>query len=153
MKFLRNIENQAITIKQMSITKAFLVMLLALLLESLGQIPIGILNLFSKQYTNIAPYISFAAGVLVYYFTIILLLKWYSKDSCEQPRKKSLNIKNFIYVALIIIAFQSIDSKYAILIHGTAFIVGISILIAAYGWYMRNKPGDVLAIHKEYIEV
>ncbi|MCB2312865.1 CPBP family intramembrane metalloprotease [Clostridium tagluense] len=264
----------------MSITKAFLVMLLALLLESLGQIPIGILNLFFKQYTNIAPYISFAAGVLVYYFTIILLLKWYSKDSCEQPRKKSLNIKNFIYVALTIIAFrlaydnsliylidkipmpdfinqafeelaispiililsvaviapiyeevifrgillkgmankinptvalvvsalffalmhgnipqginafligliigaiylntgsiylcifshfinnfvvitisgafQSIDSKYAILIHGTAFIVGISILIAAYGWYMRNKPGDVLAIHKEYIEV
>lgn len=280
MKFLRNIENQAITIKQMSITKAFLVMLLALLLESLGQIPIGILNLFFKQYTNIAPYISFAAGVLVYYFIIILLLKWYSKDLCEQPRKKSLNIKNFIYVALIIIAFrlaydnsliylidkipmpdfinqafeelaispiililsvaviapiyeevifrgillkgmaskinptvalvvsalffalmhgnipqginafligliigaiylntgsiylcifshfvnnfmvitisgafQLIDSKYAILIRGTAFIVGISILIAAYGWYMRNKPGDVLAIHKEYIEV
>ncbi|MGH4126060.1 MAG: lysostaphin resistance A-like protein [Clostridium sp.] len=280
MKFLRNIENQAISIKQMTIIKAFLVMLLSVLLELLGQIPIVIMNLFFRQSSNIAPYINFVAGVLVKYFVIIILLNWYSKDSCEKLRKRNLNIKKFIYVALIIIGFrlaydnsliylvnkipmpdfinksfedlaispvvlvlsiaviapiyeeivfrgillkgmsskinpklalivsalffalvhlnipqginafllgliigaiylntesiylcifahfinnsvgitisggfQLIVGKYAILIRGAAFIVGISILIAAYGWYRRNKPGDVLDIYKEFIEI
>ncbi|MBZ9632898.1 CPBP family intramembrane glutamic endopeptidase [Clostridium sp. FP1] len=61
-------------------------------------------------------------------------------------------VNNFVAITISGV-FQSIDSKYAILIRGTAFIVGSSILIAAYVWYTRNKPGDVLAIHKEFIEV
>ncbi|MBZ9684989.1 CPBP family intramembrane metalloprotease [Clostridium estertheticum] len=280
MKFLGNIEREDICIKQMSIIKAFFVMIISFLLESLGQIPIVILNLFSKQYTNIAPYINFAAGVLVKYFVIIILLNWYSKKSYDKPRKHSLNGKKFIYVALIIIGFrlaydnsliywvnmipmpeiineafdeiaispiililtvaviapiyeevifrgillkgmaskidptlalilsalffalvhmnipqginafllgliigaiylntgsiylcifahfinnslgitisgvfQLISGKYAILIRGTAFIVGITILIIAYGWYKRNRPGDMLDIYKEFIEI
>ena len=50
-------------------------------------------------------------------------------------------------------AFQLISGKYAILIHGTAFIVGITILIAAYGCYKRNKPGEMLDIYKQFIEI
>ena len=280
MRFLKNIENQAITVKQLSIIKAFLVMLLAILLEVLGQIPIEILNIFFKHFTKAAPYLNFVTGVLVKYFTIILLLKWFSKDSCEKPRKKSLNRNNFICVALIIIGFriaydnsliywvnkipmpdfinqafeelaiepivmilsvaviapiyeeivfrgillkgmankmnptlalivsalffalmhmnipqginafllgliigsiylttgsiylsifahfinnsvgisisgvfQLISGKYAILMHGTAFIVGSIIIIVAYRWLKQNKPGDRLDIYKEFIEI
>ena len=36
-------------------------------------------------------------------------------------------------------AFQLISGKYAILIHGIAFIVGIIILIVAYRWHKQNK--------------
>lgn len=280
MKFLKNIENQTITVKQMSIIKAFLVMLVAILLESLGQIPIEILNLFFKHFTNVAPYLNFVTGVLVKYFTIILLLKWYSVGSYEKSHKKRLNRKNFIYVALIIIGFrivydnslifwvnkipmpdfinqafeelamspiimilsvaviapiyeevvfrgillkgmankinptvalivsalffalmhmnipqginafllgliigsiylttgsiylsifahfinnstaisisgvfQLISGKYAILMHGTASIVGSIILIVAYRWLKQNKQGDKLDIYKEFIEI
>ncbi|MBU3092536.1 CPBP family intramembrane metalloprotease [Clostridium sp. CM028] len=106
MKFLKNIENQAITVKQMTIIKAFLVMLTAILLEILGQIPIEILNLFFKRFTKVAPYLKFVTGVLVKYFIITLLLKWHSKNSCEKIHKKRFNRKNFIYVALIIIGFR-----------------------------------------------
>lgn len=280
MKFLKNIENQAITIKQMSIIKAFLVMLTAILLEILGQIPIEILNLFFKRFTKVAPYLNFVTGVLVKYFIIILLLKWHSKDSCEKPRKKSLNRNNFICVVLMIIGFrivydnslifwvnkmpmpefiakafedmaiepiimilsvaviapiyeevvfrgillkgmankinptvalivsalffalmhmnipqginafllgiiigsiylntgsiylsifahfinnsvgmsisgvfQLISGKYAILMHGTAFIVGSIILIVAYRWLKQNRQVDRLDIHKEFIQM
>lgn len=106
MKFLRNIEKEAISIKEMTIIKAFLVMLLSVIMENLGQIPIVILNSFYKQYTILAPYIDFFLGVLAKYFVIILLLKWYSDVTYEQARKQSLNKKNFIYVALIIIGFR-----------------------------------------------
>lgn len=280
MKFLWNIENQVISVKQMTIIKGFFVMILSVLLESLGQIPIIIFNLFTKQYINVAPYISFIAGVLVKYFVIMILLKWYSKANYDKQRKQSINRKKIIYIALIVIgfrlaydnsliywvnmipmpdfinqafeeisispivfilsvaviapiyeevifrgillkgmankinptlalivsalffalvhmnipqginafllgliigaiylntgsiylcifahfvnnsvgvtisgAFQLISGKYAILISGTAFIVGITILIAAYGWYRRNKPGDELDIYKEFIEI
>ncbi|MGH4138415.1 CPBP family intramembrane glutamic endopeptidase [Clostridium sp.] len=106
MKFLKNIESEAISIKEMSIIKAFFVMLLSILLESLGQIPIVIFNLFSEQFTNLGPYISFILGVVVKYFVIIILLNLYSKRSYEQARRKSINKKDFIYVALIIVGFR-----------------------------------------------
>lgn len=280
MKFLKNIEKEAITIKKMTIIKAFLVLLLSFLLESLGQIPIVIFNLISEQFTNLGPYISFVLGVIVKYFVIIILLKLYSNRSYEQKHKKSVTKKDFIYVALIIIgfrfaydnsliywvnmipmpefinqafdelaispiimiltvaviapiyeevvfrgillkgmaskinpklalvisalffalvhmnipqginafllglligaiyinrgsiylcifahfvnnsvgisisgAFQLIDGKYAILIHATAFIMGIIILIIAYRRNKYNKPEDMLDIYKEFIEI
>lgn len=106
MKFLKNIENKSININQMSIMKAFLVLLLSVLLESLGQIPIAILSLFYNQFTNIEPYINFAAGVVVKYFVIIFLLKWFSKRNYQQQLKYSLNKANFACVALIIIGFR-----------------------------------------------
>ena len=106
MKFLKNIEKETITINKMSIIKAFLVMLLSVLLESLGQIPIVIFNLFSEQFTHLGPYISFVLGVIVKYFVIIILLNMYSKRSYEQKHKKSISKKEFIYVALIIIGFR-----------------------------------------------
>ncbi|MGV8979964.1 CPBP family intramembrane glutamic endopeptidase [Clostridium sp.] len=106
MKFLKNIEKQTISIKKMSIIKAFFVMLLSILLESLGQIPIAIFNLFSEQFTSSGPYITFVLGVIVKYFVIIILLKLYSKRSDEQTHKKGINKKDFIYVALIIIGFR-----------------------------------------------
>ena len=56
MKLLKDIENQAININGMSIMKAFFVLVLSVLLELLGQIPIGILSLFYKQFTNIEIY-------------------------------------------------------------------------------------------------
>jgi len=280
MKFLRNIENKAISIKKMTITKAFLVMILSVLLESFGQIPIVILNIFYRRFTNMAPYIDFAAGVLVKYLVLLILLKWYSSVSYEQSHKQRLNRKKIIYVALIIIGFrlaydnsliylidkismpdfinqafeeiaispivliltvtiiapiyeevifrgillkgmankmnptvalvvsasifalahlnipqginafllgliigaiylntgsiylcifahfinnslgitisegfQLISGRYASLIHVTAFIVGITILIAAYRWYKRNIPKERLGIYKEFIEI
>jgi uncharacterized protein len=106
MNFLRNIENKAISIKQMTIIKAFLVLVLSVLLEGLGQIPIQILDIFSRHFIIITPYIHFAAGVLVKYFVIIILLKWYSVSSYEQPLRKGLNKQNFIFVAMIIIGFR-----------------------------------------------
>ena len=280
MKFLRNIEKETIDIKQMTIIRAFFVMILSILLELLGQIPIVILNIFTRNFTNIAPYINFIAGTLVKYFVIILLLKWYSNRSNEQQHKQRLNIKKIIYVALIIIGFrlaydnsiiywvskipmpdfinkvfeemaiepvvllltvaviapiyeevifrgillkgmankinpklalvvsalffaivhmnipqginafllgliigsiylntssiylcifahfinnsvgvtisgslQLISGNYAILVRGTAFIIGITILISAYRCYKQNKPGEVLDIYKEFIEI
>ncbi|MBU3143213.1 CPBP family intramembrane glutamic endopeptidase [Clostridium sp. CF012] len=280
MKFLKSIEEETISINQMSIIKAFFVMIVSVLLESLGQIPIVILNIFSEQYTNVAPYINFTAGVLVKYFVIIILLKWYSKTDYQKTNKHSINGKKIICVALIIIgfrlaydnsliywvnkipmpdginqafeelaispivliltvaviapiyeevifrgillkgmaskidptlalivsalffalvhlnipqginafllgliigaiylntgsiylcifahfvnnsvgitisgAFELISGKNAVLIRGTAFILGITILISAYGWYKRNKPGDMLDIYKEFTEI
>jgi len=280
VKFLKNIEKEAISIKQMTIIEAFFVMILSVLLEFLGQIPIGIFILFSTQYPNVAPYVDFAAGVLVKYFVVIILLNRYSKASDDRPRKQCLNRKKIICVAIIIIgfrlaydnsliywvnkipmpdlinqafdeiaispiililtvaviapiyeevifrgillkgmankinptlalivsalffalvhmnipqginafllgliigliyldtgsiylcifahfvnnsvgitisgAFQLLSGKYAILIRGTAFIIGITILIEAYGWHKRNKPGEVLDIYKEFIEI
>ncbi len=280
MKFLRNIETETINIKQMSVIKAFSVMILSVLLESLGQIPIAVFGLFTKQYVSIEPYISFIAGVLVKYFVIMILLKWYSKVSYEKSSKHPINRSKIICVALVIIgfrlaydnsliylvnmipmpdfinqafeelaispvilmlsvaviapiyeevifrgillkgmankvdpklalifsalffalvhmnipqginafllgliigaiylntgsiylcifahfinnslgitisgAFQSIGGKYAIVIRGAAFILGIIILIATYTWYKRNKAGDVLDIYSEFIEI
>jgi len=112
MKFLRNIESGAISIKKMSIIKAFFVMIIAVLLEAFGQIPIEIINLFSRQFTHAAPFIEFAAGVVVKYFIIIVLLKWYSKKSGDQElsqmRSKNVTRKSIISVALIVIAFRII---------------------------------------------
>ncbi|MGH4052544.1 MAG: lysostaphin resistance A-like protein [Clostridium sp.] len=114
MRFLKDIENQAISIKKMSIIKAFLVMIVSVLLEAFGQIPIEILKIFSRQFTHVGAYIDFAFGVVVKYFIIILLLKWYSKKSdhkeLKEPlrHKQNLNRKNFICIALIIIAFRLI---------------------------------------------
>jgi len=112
MKFLSNIESGAISIKKMSIIKAFFVMVVSVLLEAFGQIPIEIINLFSRKFTHAAPFIEFAAGVVVKYFIIIILLKWYSIKTSEQEpaqiRSKNLNRKSVISVALIVIAFRII---------------------------------------------
>ena len=81
MNFLRNIEKGTLSIKKMTITRAFFIMILAVLLESLGQIPIVIINILSKKYTTALPYIDFVADVIVKYFVISLLLKLYSKIS------------------------------------------------------------------------
>ena len=106
MKFLKNIEDKVVSIKQMTIIKAFFVMVISILLEAFGQIPISILDIFSRHFTNIAPFINFASGVLVKYFVIIILLRWYSVTSYEQPHKKRLDRRKFIFVALIIIGFR-----------------------------------------------
>ena len=106
MKFLRNIENGTINIKKMGIIKAFLVMLLSILLEALGLIPVEILNLFSGKFEKVVPYVTFALGVLVKYFVIIILLKWFSNKENEQKSKQHLNRRSFAYVALMIIAFR-----------------------------------------------
>ena len=106
MNFLRNIEKGTLSIKKMTITRAFFIMILAVLLESLGQIPIVIINILSKKYTTALPYIDFVADVIVKYFVISLLLKLYSKISYDTPRKQGLNKKNFIRVAIIIIGFR-----------------------------------------------
>lgn len=106
MKILKSMEKETINIKQMSIIKAFFVMVISFLLEVLGLIPIAIFNILSGQSTKVAAYINFGAGVIVKYFVIILLLKWYSEVPMEVPRKQSLNKKNFIYAALIIIGFR-----------------------------------------------
>lgn len=112
MRFLKDIENQARSIKKMSIIKAFWVMIVSVLLETVGQIPIGIIKIFSGKFTSAAPYIEFAAGVLVKYFIIIIMLKWYSEKSVDQElsqmRTKKINRKNIISVALIVIAFRII---------------------------------------------
>jgi len=106
MKLLKDIENQAVNINGMSIMKAFFVLVLSVLLELLGQIPIEIFSLFYKQFTNVEIYINFAGDVLVKYFVIIFLLKCFSKRNYQQHFKKKLNKVNFACVALIIIGFR-----------------------------------------------
>lgn len=106
MKVLKDIEVQAININGMSIMKAFFVLVLSVLLELLGQIPVEIFSLFYKRFADVEIYINFAAGVLVKYFVIIFLLKWFSKRNYQQQFKKSLNKVNFACVALIIIGFR-----------------------------------------------
>jgi membrane protease YdiL (CAAX protease family) len=108
MKVLSNIENGTTSIKRMGIIKAFLVILLAIFLESLGLVPVEILNLYSGRFEKAAPYISFALGILVKYFVIIILLKWFSNKANEQKAKQHFNGKSFAYVALMIIAFRVI---------------------------------------------
>ncbi|MBU3111613.1 CPBP family intramembrane glutamic endopeptidase [Clostridium lacusfryxellense] len=108
MKFLRNLEKETISIKKLSIIKAFFVMVLSVLLEAFGAVPIGIIKLFTSQSPQLAPYINLGAGVVVKYFVIILLLKWYSEKPKEQAHKQNITIKNFICVTLIIIAFRAI---------------------------------------------
>ncbi|MCB2357319.1 CPBP family intramembrane glutamic endopeptidase [Clostridium estertheticum] len=56
-------------------------------------------------------------------------------------------------VAIIISgALQLLSGKYSIIIGSIEFLVGITILIFAYRWYTRNKPGDTLGIYKEFVE-
>ncbi|MBU3161496.1 CPBP family intramembrane metalloprotease [Clostridium frigoris] len=106
MNFLRNIEKGTLSIKKITITKAFFIMILTVLLESLGQIPIVIINILSKEYSTTLPYIDFVADVIVKYFVISLLLKLYSKISYDIPRKQGIDRKKFISVAVIIIGFR-----------------------------------------------
>lgn len=108
MKLLRNIENGTTSIKEMGIIKMFLVLLLSILLETIGLIPATILNLFSERFETAAPYIDFALEVLVKYFVIIILLKWFSKKTNEKKTKHNLSPRSFVYTALIIIAFRMI---------------------------------------------
>ncbi|MBX4259534.1 CPBP family intramembrane metalloprotease [Clostridium estertheticum] len=106
MNFLRNIEKGSISIKEMTIKKAFFIVILTVLLESLGQIPIVIINILSKNYSTALPYIDLVADVIIKFFVITLLLKWYSKISYDIPRKQGLDKKKFIRVAVIIIGFR-----------------------------------------------
>ncbi|MCB2339063.1 CPBP family intramembrane glutamic endopeptidase [Clostridium estertheticum] len=106
MNFLRNIENGTINIKKITIKEAFFIMLLIVLLELLGQIPIVIINILSKKYSTALPYINLVADVIVKYFIITLFLILYSKISYDMPRKQSLDKKKFIYVAIIIIGYR-----------------------------------------------
>ena len=279
MNFLRNIEKETLNIKKITIKKAFFIMILMVLLESLGQIPIVIINILSKKYSTALPYIDLVADVIIKYFVISLLLKWYSKISYDMPRKQGLDKKKFIHVAVIIIgfrlaydnsliylvdkipmpdfinqafgemsispiililsiavvapiyeevifrgillkgmankmdpnlalvisalifalvhmnipqginafllgliigaiylssnsiylcifahfinnsvgitisgSFQLLSGKYSMIIRSIFFLVGITILIFAYRWYTRKKPGDTLDIYKEFIE-
>lgn len=108
MKFLRNIENGTINIKKMGIIKTFFVLLLSVLLEIVGQIPIAILNLFSDKFETAAPYIIFTLGVLVKYCVISILLKAYSNKENRQRSKPHLSLRSYIYTALVIIGFRVI---------------------------------------------
>ncbi|MCB2289249.1 CPBP family intramembrane metalloprotease [Clostridium sp. CS001] len=117
MKVLRNIENGTTSIKKMGIVKTFLVLLLSVLLETLGLIPITILNLFSESFGKAAPYIDFSLGILVKYVVIVILLKWFSNKTGEQKTKHHFGPRRFIYTALIIIAFRMIfDNSLTLLI-------------------------------------
>jgi membrane protease YdiL (CAAX protease family) len=104
MKFLRNIESGNINIKKMGVIKALLVMLLSILLEGLGLVPIEI----ADRFVVISPYITFVLGALVKYCVIMLLLKWFSDKENEQKPKQLHNRRSFAYVALMIIAFRMI---------------------------------------------
>ncbi|MCB2338957.1 CPBP family intramembrane glutamic endopeptidase [Clostridium estertheticum] len=106
MNFLRNIEKGTISIKEMTIKKAFFIMILTVLLELLGQIPIFIINILSKKYSTVLPYIDLVADVIIKFFVITFLLKLYSKMSYDMPRKQCLDTKKFIRVAIIIIGFR-----------------------------------------------
>ncbi|MGH4126099.1 MAG: lysostaphin resistance A-like protein [Clostridium sp.] len=106
MKFLRNIENGAINIKRMGIIKGFLVVLLSILLEVLGQVPVEIKNLFSGRFEKVLPYVIFAFGVLFKYYVVIILLKCLSDSRNEQKLKYHLNPMSFLFTALMIIAFR-----------------------------------------------
>lgn len=106
MKVLRDMDNGTTNIKKMGIIKAFLVMLLSILLEGLGQIPKEFLNLFVGRFQKALPYVIFGAGVLVKYYVIIVLLKCVSNKSNEQKHKNHLNLRSFVYAALMIIAFR-----------------------------------------------
>jgi membrane protease YdiL (CAAX protease family) len=108
VKFLRNIENGSTSIKKMGIIKTFFVLLLSILLELLGQIPVAILNLFSDKFETAAPYIVFALGVLVKYFVIIILINAYGTKENHQRSKPHLSARSFIYTGLVIIAFRVI---------------------------------------------
>lgn len=108
MRFLDNIENGSTNIKRMGIIKAIFVMVLSILLETLGQMPVEFLNLFSGRFEKVVPYVVFVFGVLVKYYVIIILFKWLSNKSDEQKYKYYLNRKDYVYAALIIIAFRLI---------------------------------------------
>jgi len=106
MKFLRNIENGAINIKKMGMVKGFVVVLLSILLEMLGQVPIEIKSLFSGKFEKALPYVNFVFGVLFKYYVVIILLKWLSNSRNEQKLKYHFNQMSFIFTALMIIAFR-----------------------------------------------
>ncbi|MBZ9685010.1 CPBP family intramembrane metalloprotease [Clostridium estertheticum] len=108
MKFLRNIENGSINIKQMGIIKGFLVVLLSILLEVLGQVPVEIKNLFSGRFEKALPFVIFAFGVLVKYYVIIILLKCLSNSRNERKLKYHINPMSFVFAAIMIIAFRLI---------------------------------------------
>lgn len=108
MKLVRNIENGTISIKKMGIVKAFLVMLLSILLEGLGQVPVEILNIFTGTFVVAGPYIYFVLGVLVKYCVIMILLKWFSNKANGENHKHHLNRRSFAYAALMILAFRII---------------------------------------------
>ncbi|MGH4051929.1 MAG: lysostaphin resistance A-like protein [Clostridium sp.] len=108
MKFLDNIENGSTNIKRMGIIKAICVMVLSILLEALGQMPVEFLNLFSGRFEKVVPYVVFVFGVLVKYYVIIILFKWLSNKSDEQKTKHYLNLSDYVYAGLIIIAFRLI---------------------------------------------
>jgi len=108
VRFLDNIENGSTNIKRMGIIKAIFVMVLSILLETLGQMPVEFLNLFSGRFEKVVPYVVFVFGVLVKYYVIIILFKWLSNKSDEQKYKYYLNRKDYVYAALIIIAFRLI---------------------------------------------
>ena len=106
MKFLENIENGTTNIKKMGIIKGFFVIILSILLEGLGQVPVEILNLFSGTFRKAVPYVILAFGVLVKYYVIIILLKWLSNKANEQKPKHHLNWRDFAYAAIMIIGFR-----------------------------------------------
>lgn len=121
MKFLKNIENETISIKKMGIIKTFLVLLLSILLEVVGQVPIVILDVFSNEFGMAAPYMSFMLGVLVKYFIIIILLRAYGTKENKQRSKPRLNSKAFMYTALVIVAFRLIfDNSLGLWINNIA---------------------------------
>jgi membrane protease YdiL (CAAX protease family) len=115
MKFLGNIEDGNINIKKMGVIKALIVTLLSILLEALGQVPAEFLNLFSGKLEKVVPYIVFAFGVMVKYYVIMVLLKWFSNKVIDSKPKHHLNIMNFAYVAIFIIAFRVIFDNSIIL--------------------------------------
>ena len=115
MKFLRNIENGAINIKKMGIIKGFLVVLLSILLEVLGQVPAEIKNLFSGRIEKALPYVIFIFGVIVKYYVVIILLKCLSNSKKKQKLKYHLNPMSFIFTILRIIAFRLLFDNSLIL--------------------------------------
>lgn len=115
MKFLENIEDGTINIKKMGIIKALLVMIIAILLERLGQVPEEFLNLFSGKFEGAVPYVSFIFGVMVKYYVIIVLLKLFSNKLRFEKPKQQLNIISYVYVAFLIIGFRVIFDNSLIL--------------------------------------
>ncbi|MBK5241104.1 type II CAAX endopeptidase family protein [Clostridium sp.] len=108
MGFLENIDDGTINIKKMGIMKAIFVMIIAILLEWLGQVPGEFLNLFSGKFESALPYVVFTFGVMVKYYVIIVLLKLFSNKVNYQKPKQKLNIMGFVYVTLLIIGFRVI---------------------------------------------
>lgn len=102
MSFLKDIEIGKRNIEEIGIFRAMLIIVISICIESTGLL----FQICIKDLVNATPTLNFLVEILFKFFTVMIILKLFSKKSEEDFEYSKPNFKYFLFTCAIIIGFR-----------------------------------------------